>query len=187
MKTNALLSLLLIMVTSLAFAQSDFNLDSSKIKWVGKKITNQSHSGTLKFKKVNLKIDNNASISGQFEVDMHSLTNTDLSGEWKQKLEGHLKSDDFFSVEKYPEASLIITKVNSIKNNLYDLTGNLTIKEITRPVDFTLTVLDDRIESNLTFDRSKYDVQFASGSFFENLGDNLIYDEINLEIILNKI
>lgn len=96
MKTNALLSLLLIMVTSLAFAQSDFNLDSSKIKWVGKKITNQSHSGTLKFKKVNLKIDNNASISGQFEVDMHSLTNTDLSGEWKQKLEGHLKSDDFF-------------------------------------------------------------------------------------------
>ena len=118
---------------------------------------------------------------------MHSLTNTDLSGEWKQKLEGHLKSNDFFSVDKHPEASLIITKVNSIKNNLYDLTGNLTIKGITRPVDFTLSVLDDKIESNLTFDRSKFDVQFASGSFFENLGDNLIYDEINLEIILNKI
>jgi polyisoprenoid-binding protein YceI len=118
---------------------------------------------------------------------MKTITNDDLSGEWKQKLEGHLKSDDFFSVDKHPEANLIIKKVNSQKENSYNLTGDLTIKGITHPIDFTLEVYDDKIKSILKFDRSKYDIQFGSGSFFENLGDNLIYDEINLEVILNKI
>ena len=186
-KTKNLLTLLLFTITTVSFSQSDFNLKSSEIKWVGKKITNQSHTGTLKFKTAKLEIDSNSNITGQFQVDMNSLTNTDLSGERKQKLEGHLKSDDFFSVEKHPEALLVITKVNSQKNNTYEVTGNLTIKGITHPVDFELQVFDDKIESKLIFDRSKYDVQFASGSFFENLGDNLIYDEIELEIILNKI
>ncbi len=187
MKTKTCISMLLILVTSLTFAQSKFNLDNSKIKWTGKKITNQAHTGTLKFKKAILDIKNKSNVSGEFQVDMNSLINDDLTGEWKQKLEGHLKSNDFFSVEKHPEATLVITKVNSQKNNSYELTGNLTIKGITHPVDFKLLVFDDRIESKLTFDRTKYNIQFASGSFFENLGDNLIYDEIDMEIILNKI
>ena len=116
-----------------------------------------------------------------FTVDMTSLTNEDLTGEWKQKLEGHLKSDDFFSVEKYPKATLIIKKVNSQNNNVYELTGDLTIKNITHPVDFSLIIYKDKVESKLTFDRTKYDIQFASGSFFENLGDNLILGEITTD------
>ena len=187
MKTKTLLSLLLIAVSSLSFAQSEYNLESSKIQWKGTKITNQSHTGTLKFKEAEIKIKNKIEVSGQFKVDMKTITNDDLSGEWKQKLEGHLKSDDFFSVDKHPEANLIIKKVNFQKANSYNLTGDLTIKGITHPIDFTLEVYDDKIKSILKFDRSKYDIQFGSGSFFENLGDNLIYDEINLEVILNKI
>jgi polyisoprenoid-binding protein YceI len=171
MKTKTLLSLLLLTLSSLSFAQSEFNLESSEIQWKGTKITNQSHTGTLKFKKADIKIKNKY----------------DVSGEWKQKIEGHLKSDDFFSVEKHQEATLVIKKVTSKKNNSYELTGDLTIKSITHPVNFVLLVFNDRIESKLTFNRSKYDIRFASGSFFENLGDNLINDEINLEIILNKI
>jgi polyisoprenoid-binding protein YceI len=118
---------------------------------------------------------------------MTSLTNEDLTGEWKQKLEGHLKSDDFFSVDKHPEATLVVKKVNSHNNNSYKLTGDLTIKGITHTVDFSLIIYEDRVESELTFDRSKYDIQFGSGSFFENLGDNLILDEITLDITLQKI
>ena len=118
---------------------------------------------------------------------MTSLTNDDLTGEWKQKLEGHLKSDDFFSVDKHPKATLIIKKMNSHSNNSYKLTGDLTIKGITHTVDFSLIIYEDRVESELTFDRSKYDIQFGSGSFFENLGDNLILDEITLNITLQKI
>ncbi|MDA0757357.1 MAG: YceI family protein [Bacteroidetes bacterium] len=187
MKTKTLLSLLLLTLSSLSFAQSEFNLESSEIQWKGTKITNQSHTGTLKFKKADIKIKNKYDVSGEFKVDMSSLKNDDLSGEWKQKIEGHLKSDDFFSVEKHQEATLVIKKVTSKKNNSYELTGDLTIKSITHPVNFVLLVFNDRIESKLTFNRSKYDIRFASGSFFENLGDNLINDEINLEIILNKI
>ena len=118
---------------------------------------------------------------------MTSLTNEDLTGEYKQKLESHLKSEDFFSVDKHPKATLVIKKVNSHNNNSYELTGDLTIKDITHTVDFGLIIYKDRVESKLTFDRSKYDIQFASGSFFENLGDNLILDEITLDITLQKI
>ena len=120
-------------------------------------------------------------------MDMTTINTTDLDGGMKNKLDGHLKSDDFFGTENFPTAGLVFKTIATKDKNNYTVTADLTIKGITRPVDFTLSVLDDKIESNLTFDRSKYDVQFASGSFFENLGDNLIYDEINLEIILIKI
>ena len=77
--------------------------------------------------------------------------------------------------------------MNSHSDNSYELTGDLTIKNITHPVDFSLIIYNDRVESELTFDRSKYDIQFASGSFFENLGDNLILDKINLKITLQRL
>tara|TARA_B110000238_G_C16050168_1_gene405757 strand:+ start:533 stop:1096 length:564 start_codon:yes stop_codon:yes gene_type:complete len=187
MKTKNLLSILLIVVTTTAFSQINFDLKTSNVKWTGKKITNQAHSGSIKFSSASLSLDNPNNPLGVFTVDMTSLTNEDLTGEWKQKLEGHLKSDDFFSVKKYPKATLIIKKINSHNNNTYEVTGNLTIKNRTHPVDFSLVVYKDRVESKLTFDRTKYDIQFASGSFFENLGDNLILDEITMDITLQKI
>ncbi|AOR28205.1 lipid-binding protein [Formosa sp. Hel1_33_131] len=187
MKTKNLVSILLIVVTTTAFSQIKFDLEKGNVKWTGKKITNQAHSGSLKFSSASLSLENSNKPFGVFTVDMTSLTSDDLTGEWKQKLEGHLKSDDFFYVEKHPEATLVIKKVNSQNKNSYELTGVLTIKGITQTVDFNLIVYNDRIESKLTFDRSKHDIQFASGSFFENLGDTLILDEITLDITLQKI
>jgi polyisoprenoid-binding protein YceI len=118
---------------------------------------------------------------------MTSLTNTDLTGKGKQQLEGHLKSADFFDVNTYATAYVSINKVLTKKGNLYEVSGDLTIKEITHPVNFSVTILKDKISGKLTFDRTKYNVKFASGSFFENLGDNLINDTITLEINLNKL
>ena len=86
-------------------------------------------------------------------------------------------------VEKYNESKI---KVISSKKNgsSYDVNGTLTIKNISHPINFTLDMKDKIAETKLTFDRSKYDVRFRSGSFFENLGDKLILDDIELEVTL---
>lgn len=180
-------TLLIFSVTILTHAQSKFNLDTSTVTWIGEKITSQSHTGTLKFKKAAINLEDLKNPYGVFEVDMTSLTNTDLTGKGKQQLEGHLKSADFFDVNTHATAYVSINKVLTKKGNLYEVSGDLTIKEITHPVNFSVTILKDKISGKLTFDRTKYNVKFASGSFFENLGDNLINDTITLEINLNKL
>lgn len=163
--------------------------DKSTLKWTGKQITTKTHFGSLKFKSGNIIFENGIISSGKFLVDMTSLLVEDLQGNYKQKLEGHLKSDDFFSVEKFNESSLTI--LSSSKNDSgLDVNGNLTIKGITLPIKFKLEDLEMdqeevRWKGVLTFDRSKYNVRFRSGSFFQNLGDKLILDEIRIETLLD--
>ena len=163
--------------------------DKSTLKWTGKQITTKTHFGSLKFKSGNITFENGIISSGKFLVDMTSLLVEDLQGNYKQKLEGHLKSDDFFSVEKFNESSLAI--LSSSKNDSgLDVNGNLTIKGITLPIKFKLEYLEMaqeevRWKGVLTFDRSKYNVRFRSGSFFQNLGDKLILDEIRIETLLD--
>ena len=106
---------------------------------------------------------------------MTSLTCDDLTGKGKKSLENHLKSDDFFAVDKHNVASLIIEKV--VNNTA---SGILTIKNISHPVSFSLIKSNEGYTADLIFDRSKYDVKYASGSFFKNLGDKLILNEIEL-------
>ena len=106
---------------------------------------------------------------------MTSLSCEDLTGKSKNSLENHLKSDDFFAVAKHSKASLVI---ETVVNNT--ASGILTIKEISHPVSFSLTKSNEGYIADLVFDRSKYDVKYASGSFFKNLGDKLILNEIEL-------
>ena len=163
--------------------------DKSTLKWTGKQITTKTHFGSLKFKSGNIIFENGIISSGKFLVDMTSLLVEDLQGNYKQKLAGHLKSDDFFSVEKFNESSLTI--LSSSKNDSgLDVNGSLTIKGITLPIKFKLEDLEMdqeevRWKGVLTFDRSKYNVRFRSGSFFQNLGDKLILDEIRIETLLD--
>ena len=163
--------------------------DKSTLKWTGKQITTKTHFGSLKFKSGNIIFENGIISSGKFLVDMTSLLVEDLQGNYKQKLEGHLKSDDFFSVEKFNESSLTI--LSSSKNDSgLDVNGSLTIKGIALPIKFKLEDLEMdqeevRWKGVLTFDRSKYNVRFRSGSFFQNLGDKLILDEIRIETLLD--
>jgi polyisoprenoid-binding protein YceI len=116
---------------------------------------------------------------------MMSLSVEDLSGPGKTKLEGHLRSDDFFSVERNPEAKLKINQKAKLESNEQKLHGELEIKGIQHPIDFTMTLVDNNSAlAELTFDRSKYNIRFRSGSFFENLGDKLIIDDIRMEVRL---
>lgn len=164
------------------------SLKQSKVEWVGKKVTGQ-HNGTVDVKSGSLEIKNGMLKGGEFVIDMTSLTATDLEGEYQQKLNGHLKSADFFGVENYPEAKFVITDVKENgKNGRFTVTGNMTIKETTKPINFDAQLVDSGngivAVADIVIDRSEFDVRYGSGSFFDNLGDKTIYDDFTLSVNL---
>lgn len=161
------------------------SLEQSNIRWYGEELTGKTHFGDLSFKDAHIEVQDGIITGGNFVVNMTSLSVEDLSGGGKARLEGHLKSDDFFSVEKHPEATLKITQKAKVKDGVQTLFGKLTIKGIEHPVEFTMNLGENNTAlAGLTFDRSKYNVRFRSGSFFENLGDKLILDDIRMEVSL---
>ncbi len=158
--------------------------EASVITWKGYKVLG-SHTGTLQVKEGNLEFEGDQLQGGSFVIDMASLATTDLEGEAAGKLVGHLSSPDFFAVEQFPTASFKITKVVSRgKAGDYKITGDLTIKETTKSTTFNALIEDGVATAKLQIDRSEYDIRYGSGSFFDNLGDNTIYDEFDLEVQL---
>ena len=187
--------LTLVVLMSSAFtvpteAVKKLNADLSKsvITWKGYKVTGQ-HEGTINLKSGALEMTDGALTGGAFEIDMTTIKTTDLSGEYAQKLEGHLKSDDFFGVAKYPTARFEMTKAISRGTpGDYKVIGNLTIKETTKEIKFMVNIDESGAQptatANITVDRSDFNVRYGSGSFFDNLGDKTIYDEFDLEVKL---
>ncbi|MBQ4916195.1 YceI family protein [Maribacter sp. MMG018] len=164
--------------------KKEVKVSESKITWKGYKVTG-SHEGTIALKSGHLIIDKNKLTGGEFVVDMTTITNLDMTaGNGKEKLEGHLKSDDFFGVTKYPTAKLVFTSVEPMNKNSYSVTGDLTIKGTTKPVTFVVSLYENKATATLKVDRAKYDVRYGSGSFFDNLGDKTIYDEFDLVVDL---
>ena len=161
------------------------NTSESNIRWYGEEITGKTHFGNLSFKEAQIEIQDGIIIGGKFVVDMNTLSVEDLSGGAKLKLEGHLKSDDFFSVKKNPQATLKITQKAKVNGETQTLYGDLIIKRIKKPIDCIIIFGDNKTAfAKMTFDRAKYNVRFRSGSFFENLGDKLILDDIRMEVSL---
>ena len=187
-KLTLSLSVVLIGLSLQSFTptkKETINVTSSSIQWVGEKVVG-SHQGMISLQSGELIYDGNQLVAGSFVIDMTSLTCTDLTGEYKSKLEGHLKSDDFFGVNKFETASLSITKVNKIKSKSHSVTAELTIKGITKTINFEAQIDKNNLNANIKIDRTKFDVKYGSGNFFDGLGDNMIYDEfeliVNLEI-----
>lgn len=184
----ALMALVLASFT-LPVKTTSYNVDTnqSKVEWIGRKVTGE-HNGSIKIKEGNLEVDGNNLQGGSFVIDMNSLVNADLEGEYKGKLEGHLKSDDFFGVATHPTAQFVITKAQAKKDGQYDITGDLTIKNITHEITFPATIKVNgtqvTADAKIVVDRSKYDVRYGSGSFFDNLGDKTIYDDFDLQVSL---
>jgi len=175
-----LISVFLITSSSLAQEYS-LNTSSSELKWTGTELTTKIHYGSIDFKSGTITLSEGQPVGGKFVVNMTTLKNEDLPEAYRGRLEGHLKSDDFFSVDKFSEAILEINGSNKLSSSSFNVNGNLTIKGITEPINFSMSTSDDHWVANLTFDRSKYNVRFRSGTFFENLGDKLIYDDIVIE------
>ncbi len=162
----------------------EINIKKSSVLWKGNKVTG-SHEGTIKIKSGFLKFEKKKFIGGEFEIDMNSLICTDLSGEYKGKLEGHLKDDDFFGVSKFPISTLEITKAKHQKGNTYECTAAITIKGKTEIITFNTDINKDTAVAKIKIDRTKFDIKYGSGSFFKGLGDNMIYDEFDLNINLS--
>jgi polyisoprenoid-binding protein YceI len=190
MKTIKFFGLLVLAVSlSTAVFAGSQKVDTSKstVKWLGKKVTGE-HFGTIAVKEGALEVANGKVSGGKVVIDMNSLKCDDIKDAGMNgKLVGHLKSDDFFSVASFPTSELVVSKVESNGNN-HTFSGNLTIKGITNPATFTATSSKDGkstvYKGVLTIDRSKYNVKYGSKSFFDNLGDKMIYDEFSLDFNL---
>jgi len=187
---RAVLIFAIIFYSFIAFSQGVYTADlsKSKIEWTGKKLTGE-HYGEIKLSSGELVLSNEKLTGGKFEMDMTSVTCTDITdAKSNKRLVDHFKSDDFFSVNRYPRSQFVITSVKNKSRDEYEVTGDLTIKGKTHPVTFPVKLRNANSEwqadATMTFDRSKYDVKFGSQSFYENLGDKLVYDDVDISINL---
>ena len=143
-RINTLVATLLVAFITLSFTDDkgetkEIKTDKSTVTWKGYKVTG-SHYGSVSLKSGNLVFTEGKLTGGEFVMDMSTIVTDDLTGEYKGKLEGHLKSDDFFGVEKFPTASLVFTKVKSTGKNSYEVSGDLTVKGKTEPINFDLSI-----------------------------------------------
>jgi polyisoprenoid-binding protein YceI len=183
LKAIALALTVVFSTLSVAAQTKKVDAAASTINWVGKKVTGQ-HSGTVNLKDGTLIFKGDKLVGGKFTVDMTSLTSTDLSGEYQGKLNGHLKSEDFFGTEKFPTSTLVFKTIAAKSKTVYTVTADLTIKDSTNPVTFDITVNGNTATTAFKVDRTKYDIKYGSGSFFDNLGDKAISNEFELAISL---
>lgn len=165
---------------------------ASNLKWLGEKVLGK-HWGTVDIKDgMMTKSGNN--FTGNFTIDMTTIKSDDLKdAETNAKLVGHLKSDDFFSVDKHKNSTFKLKNIKEYKakkneKGNYWVTGDLTIKGITNEIGFPAEIKFDsngfKADASFTINRAKWDVRFGSGSFFDNLGDKTIYDDIKFDLLL---
>ncbi len=158
----------------------------SVIGWRGSMLftANEDHVGYVYISKGELTIAKGQLAGGKVEVDMSTITDKVHGSD--NNLINHLKDPDFFDVKKFPITTFIITKVSSTNGETIDVTGNLTIKGITHAVTFPakVEVKDGSVHANgkVTIDRTKWDVRYRSGKFYDNLADKTISDDIEFEM-----
>lgn len=188
MKTYKLIITLIVMTATASMSAQDFRADTgnSILHWTGSKVVGK-HYGKISLKEGQFTISDNKIVKGTFTIDMTSMTNEDLSGGMKDKLLDHLKSDDFFSTSKYALSTLEITGSEPFSDNEAVVNGKLTIKDISHPVTFRVKRDGKTFTSNVTVDRTLYNIRYGSGKFFQNLGDNMISDNFELEVTIKAV
>ena len=169
-------------------------LDAKKCKldWAGKGASKQ-HVGTVDVKSGNLQVDTKQIKSGFFYIDMKTIKNTDVKDEgFNKQLVDHLKSDDFFNSNKFTQATFKITKATRLDvpegQINYQIVGDLTIKGVTKSVEFPALVTFGKkkitAKADFSIDRTQWGVKYNSGNFFKDLGDKLIDDKIDFKVYL---
>ena len=191
----AVAALAVVFMSSFIIADMSYsvNQSASSVIWKGYKVGGE-HAGKIAVKSGDLKFsDKGVLTGGTIEIEMNNMTCTDLTGEYADKLLGHLKSADFFGTDKFKTSKLVITKAvpQDTKGN-YKIVANLTIKDVTKEVKFFANVADNAgvktTTGKFTIDRSDFNIKYGSGSFFDGLGDKTIYDEFDLafNLVANK-
>ena len=179
---------ILVSICASAFAQNidtyTIDLAKSTVTWEGKKFSG-SHNGTVALNSGTLEFKEKVLVNGRFVANMNTIKDADGNA----KLEGHLKADDFFGAEKFPTTKFVIKKIDGVGKNL-KITGDLTIKGKTNTISFPIKIKwnSDQtitaIAEKITVDRTKYGIEYKSKSIFSSIGDNFIYDDFNLGVIL---
>ena len=175
----AIIALVTFSFTTLNDGDKTIKVEQSKVVWKGYKVTG-SHEGVISLKSGMLSFTDGKLTGGEITMDMTSISNTDMEGDYKTKLEGHLKSDDFFGVQNHPTSTLVFQNVEATGKNSYKISGNLTIKGITKPIAFNMSIYGNKANASLKIDRTVYNVRYGSTAFFDNLKDKAIYDEFDL-------
>lgn len=173
-----------VLLATGAFAQNKtlkISPAKSKIEWFAEKVTGK-HNGTINLTSGEAILAGNKLVGGNFTVDITSLKDVDVEDPtYRGKLEGHLKSADFFESEKFPTAKL---KITSVKGNL--ISGDLTIKGKTNPISFPAEISISKgklaASAEITIDRTKFGLIYNSKSFFSTIGDKAIYDDFKLKV-----
>jgi polyisoprenoid-binding protein YceI len=165
---------------------SSYELDTtaSTLGWEASRVAAAPHVGTVAMTSGTLLLNKGNFVGGEFVIDMTQITEEKNS----ERFLGHIKNDDFFSVEKFPTSHLSITSFTKLNETEYEVTGNLTIKDQTHPITFTAQMQET--EASLTstaefqIDRTKWNITYDSGSLFQQLGDKAIKDEITYRLNL---
>ncbi len=171
------------------------------LKWTGYKPTS-SHFGEVPIGDGTIYVDGDLIAGGSVEIKMSELTVLDIEGEDRTDLENHLKGttsgqeDHFFNVQKFPTATFTILSSEKLENDpvgTHQINGALTAKGITNPVSFKAMVdLSSGVAMKVVaepfvIDRSKWDVRYRSKSFYDDLNDKFIKDEIRFELTIGAI
>jgi polyisoprenoid-binding protein YceI len=187
--TWMLAGILSLVAAAPALASKSVMVDNktSVIEWTGSKVTGSAHNGTIAIKEGEVQMDGKKLTGGKIIVDMASIINIDLTDkEYNAKLVGHLKSDDFFDIAKFPTSTLTIKSSEAQKDGSYKVKGDLTLKSETHPVNFIAKPSADGKSAiaDIEFDRTVWNVRYGSGKFFKNLGDKMISDKVKLTVKL---
>jgi polyisoprenoid-binding protein YceI len=175
----------MLALTTFAYADTTtIDPATSKLVYLAKKVTGE-HTGEVKLKNGHLNFEKDLLKNGEFEIDMASITNTDIQNpEYHTKFINHMISDDFFSTLKFKTSKLVIKSAKKTKGSTYLITADLTIKGVTAPVTFEADVTKEKATAVVVFDRTNYGIKYGSGKFFQNLGDKMIMDNIQLTVSL---
>ncbi len=161
---------------------------ASKINWLAKKVTG-GHNGAIGISSGMFHVQNDVATDASLYIDIRSITDADLTDKnSNDKLVTTLKGETFFNSAKYPGATFVSTSVVHTSGLQYTVKGKLTIKGITNEVSFPATIIINKNKltatAKISVDRTKFDIKIRSKSFFENLGDKVIYDNFDLDITL---
>ena len=181
-----------LFMTNVFAAEKSVSIDvkKSSVEWHAKKVTG-AHYGNVSIKSGALKMKDGQLVGGDFVIDMTTFTCTDIASEkYNTKFVNHLNSDDFFSVKKHSTAKLKITESRLGKGGHFDVFADLTIKGVTKPVIFRANVSKKKnqiaADAEITFNRTHFGIKYGSGSFFSDLGDKMINDDVVLKVKLSS-
>jgi polyisoprenoid-binding protein YceI len=183
-KVSLILTALVMSISSFAAPKAvKVNTASSSVAWYAEKVTGK-HNGTVGISAGALNVNGNKLVGGNFTIDLKSIKDLDIADAgYNQKFIGHISSGDFFEVEKFPTATFVITKIAGNQ-----VTGNLTIKGITKSISFPaeISVKGGKVaaRASITIDRTDYNIKYGSKKFFDSIGDKAIFDDFKLDISL---